>query len=533
MKKITLSLIIMLAAIVATAQTHTFQNVMSGITPDLNSTAELNGKMFFAATTTSFGKELWFTNGTTAGTDLAKDIRPNGDSNPVNLVQFANKIFFTADDGTNGKEIWASDGINANTNLMKDLNTTAGAGSNPDEFTVFNNKLIFSANNGSIGEAPWALSYYRNPATNAYLYSYNILKDINPSGNSNPYYFTEYKGKLYFNANDGALGQELWVTDGTGAGTVLFKDIYTGSVGANPSKFYVFNNKLYFFAHGQPNYIRKLWVSDGTAAGTNVVPDDYPANAFSVTSMADCNGYLYFADYDYDLDILKLWRSNGTKVELVDNGVYGANYLTKLNNDLYFIGNSKSLYKLNGATGTIELVKVIDTSAKANDFPSKDLIVYNGKIYFRGYNTINGYRLWVSDGTANGTNAIAPLNSTKFDPLFNYTSTINLQIFNGELYFPADFDAAGLSLWKIKTTPTSVRNTAYIEASVSPNPVKDILHINTDHNVKEVRLISTSGQQVRTWYGEKSIDMSGIASGIYLVQIDTDSGRAVKKVVKE
>ena len=32
-------------------------------------------------------------------------------------------------------------------------------------------------------------------------------------------------GKLFFTANDGKNGRELWKTDGTKAGTVLVKDI--------------------------------------------------------------------------------------------------------------------------------------------------------------------------------------------------------------------------------------------------------------------------------------------------------------------
>jgi len=38
----------------------------------------------------------------------------------------------------------------------------------------------------------------------------------------------QLNGKLYFNANDGVHGRELWATDGTEAGTQLVKDISPG-----------------------------------------------------------------------------------------------------------------------------------------------------------------------------------------------------------------------------------------------------------------------------------------------------------------
>src|SRR5690554_1787662 len=61
-------------------------------------------------------------------------------------------------------------------------------------------------------------------------FTFELVKDINPTGDSNPYSLTELNGKLYFRANDGTNGYELWVTDGTSAGTQMIKDINpTGS----------------------------------------------------------------------------------------------------------------------------------------------------------------------------------------------------------------------------------------------------------------------------------------------------------------
>ena len=49
---------------------------------------------------------------------------------------------------------------------------------------------------------------------------------------SNPQYLTNVGGTLFFTANDGINGTELWKSDGTAAGTVLVKDINPGSDGS-------------------------------------------------------------------------------------------------------------------------------------------------------------------------------------------------------------------------------------------------------------------------------------------------------------
>jgi ELWxxDGT repeat protein len=88
------------------------------------------------------------------------------------------------------------------------------------------------------------------------------VKDIWPgSGDSYPSFLTNVNGTLYFRANDGIAGDELWTSDGTEAGTVMVADIAEGSGGSNPDSFTEIAGKLFFVAtdelHG-----RELWVAD-------------------------------------------------------------------------------------------------------------------------------------------------------------------------------------------------------------------------------------------------------------------------------
>ena len=62
-----------------------------------------------------------------------------------------------------------------------------------------------------------------------------MVKDIDPgSSGSVPIDLTNVNGTLYFAANDGAHGEELWKSDGTAAGTVMVKDIDPGATLRSP-----------------------------------------------------------------------------------------------------------------------------------------------------------------------------------------------------------------------------------------------------------------------------------------------------------
>jgi len=50
------------------------------------------------------------------------------------------------------------------------------------------------------------------------------VQDSNTGAVSFAYGVTEFNGAFYFQANDGVNGFELWKTDGTAAGTVLVKN---------------------------------------------------------------------------------------------------------------------------------------------------------------------------------------------------------------------------------------------------------------------------------------------------------------------
>ena len=86
-------------------------------------------------------------------------------------------------------------------------------------------------------------------------------------------------GKALFSATDGTHGYELWVSDGTTAGTSLVQDINPGSGSSGPQDITKFGSGKALFSANDGTHGYELWVSDGTAAGTSLVQDIYPGSS--------------------------------------------------------------------------------------------------------------------------------------------------------------------------------------------------------------------------------------------------------------
>jgi ELWxxDGT repeat protein len=72
-----------------------------------------------------------------------------------------------------------------------------------------------------------------------------MVKDISPGPlDSFPQFLTNVNGTLYFEADDGIHGDELWKSNGTAVGTVMVRDMIPGSDGSDPSFLAAVNGPL-------------------------------------------------------------------------------------------------------------------------------------------------------------------------------------------------------------------------------------------------------------------------------------------------
>ena len=95
------------------------------------------------------------------------------------------------------------------------------------------------------------------------------LAFVSPTG------LTPLNGKMLFSAFHIASGQELWITDGSSAGTRMLKDIRPGFRGSFPAGQTLFKGHVYTTATDGTSGL-ELWRTDGTAAGTTQVIDLRP-----------------------------------------------------------------------------------------------------------------------------------------------------------------------------------------------------------------------------------------------------------------
>lgn len=69
--------------------------------------------------------------------------------------------------------------------------------------------------------------------------------------------------------------------------------------------------------------------------------------------------------------------------------------------------------------------------------------------------------------------------------------------------------------------------------TVYPNPVTSLLNINSDAAIQKVELITSMGQNIKTFVNVSSqIDLSDISAGIYFVKIYSENGAFIQKIIK-
>jgi ELWxxDGT repeat protein len=201
---------------------------------------------------------------------------------PGELVRLGDAAFLLASD------LWRIAG-NAATRIAP----PAGAPTlfEPSGLTAFDGALYFVAQ--PQGDGRWWL--FRSDASGSGTVALAPLGDSRAQIQFRP---LGLDGRLYFTASSAELGEELWVSDGTAAGTHPFLDLRQGAAGSRPLPLGVAAGRLYFSADDGEHGI-ELWSTDGVAAHTAIVADIAPGplSAWPGRPVL-AGGTLYFAADD-------------------------------------------------------------------------------------------------------------------------------------------------------------------------------------------------------------------------------------------
>jgi ELWxxDGT repeat protein len=409
-----------------------------------NTLTVIGSKVYFVADDSIHGNELWVTDGTTSGTIMVKDINPNGRSikaqwgerSPLCLMN--GKLYFAADDGVHGFEPWYSDGTTNGTQMLKDINPSgSGIDTALMQISTVNDVIYFTANDNIHGEELWASD--GSPANT------QLVRDLDADPNGlGPYKFMPYATRLVFLKHyNNTATDTAYITDGTTAGTqslgaitgdfpsfndcafrgdrlyFLCTPIYTG-----PSILYVTSgwnitavdttsvqlpsfidkkgfvsslinySELLFYAGRPTNGSSILGLRENQGSGTGfqvpyVGPDT--SSSFLSSQLTIFGGKIYFRHATHQADI---WLTNGLstqKISAIDDDVTLNPYiqtllrcpLVQVGNSLYFTGYYKTdvgpeLYKIDLFPANVTTNQATKTELNIYPNPAKDVINIDG-----------------------------------------------------------------------------------------------------------------------------------------------------------
>ena len=432
---------------------------------------EFNDKVYFTADDDESGREIWVSDGTREGTQLAIDVNPgSAGSYPGNLIEFNDRLYFIASNNGSGRQLFVSDGTREGTQLLVDL-APGLASSYSNNLIEFNDKLYFIADDGDSGGELFVSDGTADGT--------QLLAELAPDAGSYPSNFIEFNDQLYFTANNGESGRELFVSDGTREGTQLLVDLYSGSNeysypnSSSPRFLVESDDKLYFFANDGESG-EGLFVSDGTSEGTQLLIDTSADDRDSLyvyryypTAPIEFNDKLYFAGNNGDGR--ELFVSDGTRegTQLVvdlnpdssgnrySDDSNPSNFIV-FNDKLYFAASDpekgREIFVSDGTAAGTQLA--VDLRPGSSGSSPDGFVEFNDRLYFTANNSFSADEIYATDGTAEGTQLIARFDSDLGDDNASSFSRVaenisNLTVVGDELFFTADDAETGRELYKL------------------------------------------------------------------------------------
>lgn len=417
-----------------------------GSSPDAAVT--FGNRVIFEASNLAVGQEPWITDGTAAGTTPLEVTPGAGSSLPGDFTDLGDEVVFLAFEPTGGDELWRTDGTQAGTQRVLDINS-GPASANPRGFLDIGDEAIFRADDGTNGVEPWR--------TDGSAGGTSRIADINPGApsSSSGFFFPERMGDfVFFNATSPATGSELWRTPVAGGVVQLVANVSLVG-GSDPLQLTPSDGNLFFLAD-DGIVGRELWRSTGQPGNFTLVND---FDGAATDSGAASNGMVAFGsgvylDADGSAAGNELWRADAGGAQIVSdiNGAGDSNpgQLTPVGSSLLFYattpGNGRELWRTDGVPGgTTEIVKDINPTG-SSPCAIAPMTVVGDEAFFCANDGASGNELWRTDGTNEGTVRVGDINpgaaSSSPQPVIAHGDTF---------YFNASDGTTGTELWAVDT----------------------------------------------------------------------------------
>jgi ELWxxDGT repeat protein len=359
---------------------------------DVTAAVGFGGRHLFSAATDAEGRELWISDGTSAGTRLFADLCPGlCSSSPANFAVVQGRLYFSASDLAHGNELWVLDSIDAAPRMLADIAPGSDSSrpspvqlvalrfsgvpvlrlyvvaerpdvgrelwrvegdsvtlerdlrpgpesSSPDVVAGFGERrLLLTALGGDGQRAPVVLGHANASATPDSASALPGFPLPDPDSFSLRRDYPELQGRIWL-VRDGRSGaqDQLWLADSsTGAATQLLSDPRLGEFAASVSL------ARMFFIRGS---LDELFVSDGTLAGTQSMGLRAAAALRALPGQL-----LLYAGVNGSASNRELFRSNGTVagtalVAEIVPGSSGVSVPTGLGHPVALSADAQSLY---------------------------------------------------------------------------------------------------------------------------------------------------------------------------------------------
>ena len=423
----------------------------------------------FTADSLEFGREVWATDGTTAGTQQLVDSIPGAeglltDFDPQFHLHEDTAYFMT------GNQIWKTDGSPGNTELLLESAILGGITMNEDgELFALNDQGLVQIDTNSgqqtklndglpsreLTATPLGI-FYRDPNDELWLSQGDVGDGVFIHADPRDDHIIGASTYALFTANASDVGTELFVTDGTAAGTQLLKDLApNGSI--NVYNMAVAGETVFFNASPEGG---SMYATDGTTEGTERLGDAY-SRPFAV--MGD---RVFFTDVD------RIMSSGPTADSMEVIETFEALGIIASDEEVLFVKKgTEELFTSDGSVDGSELLMEIDLFRF--DFVRLDNNELIAKVQ------TGGSELWASDRNAGTGSVFTDIGGERTSSLSGrLLQTFNNELIVGETRISTAGSVNSLGALNFLPPPPSINARIFAESFVT----KDVLTIDEDLN---------------------------------------------------